>query len=338
MSRFRLFAAFLPLALAACATDDVIGLDGVPRQGSITVDARNAWVYVSLADSAVVTPTPSAPESAAWDIAFFSTNVTLNGGAAGPGGVTGACLCQNAAATNAEILAMTPTTELADFESVTSVPAGTAFTADVLTPAITGWFTGTGAAAQADTTKNWLVRLADSTSYAVVRVKAITGATATSAGTVTLEYRLQANASAALSTPETIVVNLATGAKRVDLNTRSVTSDAAAWDLLLDGFTVRVNGGISGVGKGAAAVGTTEFATVATAVTMSNAYRQDTYAGIFGTNRYWKYNLAGDFRVSPTFDVYLLRRGTRTYKLQVINYYNESGVARYITFRWARLD
>lgn len=338
MIRFKLFAAFLPLGIAACATDDVIGLDRVPRQGTFTVDARNAWVYVSLADSAVVTPTPSATESAAWDIAFFSTNVTLNGGAAGPGGVTGACLCQNAAATNAEILAMTPTTELADFESVTSVPVGTTFTADVLTPAITGWFTGTGAAAQADTTKHWFVRLADSTTFAVVRVKSITGATATSAGTVTVEYRYQGSTTAALSSAETIVVDLTTGAKRIDLNARTVTSDAAAWDLSLDGFTIRVNGGISGLGKAAAAVGTGGFGTVATAVTMANAYRQDTYAGIFGTNRYWKYNLAGDFRVSPTFDVYLLRRGTRTYKLQVINYYNESGVARFITFRWARLD
>ena len=218
------------------------------------------------------------------------------------------------------------------------MPAGTTFSSDVLTPAITGWFTGTGAAALADTTKHWLVRLADSTTYAVLRVKAITGATATTAGTVTLEYRYQGSATAALSTSETIVVDVSTGPKRIDLNTRTLTTDATAWDIMLDGFTMRVNGGITGVGKAAAAVGSGQFATATTAVTMANAYRQDTYAGIFGTNRYWKYNLAGDFRVSPTFDVYLLRRGTRTYKLQVINYYNESGLARFITFRWARLD
>jgi hypothetical protein len=331
-------AALLALPLAACTTDDVIGLDNLPRQGSFTVDARNAWVYVSLADSAVVTPTPSASESAAWDIAFFSTNVTLNGGAAGPGGVTGACLCQNAAATNTEILAMTPATELPDFESVTAVPAGTTFTSDVLTPAITGWFTGSGTAAVADTTKHWLVRLADSTSFAVVRVRSIAAPTATNAGTVTLEYRYQATATGALSSAESITIDLATGAKRVDLNARVVTTDAAAWDLLLDGFTIRVNGGITGIGKAAAAVGSGEFRNAVTAVTMANAYRQDSYAGIFGTNRYWRYNLAGDFRISPTFDVYLIKRGTRTYKVQVINYYNDAGVARFITFRWARLD
>jgi len=333
-----LTAAFLALPLAACTTNDVIGPDNRPRQGTFTVDARNAWVYVSLADSAVVTPTPSASESEAWDIAFFSTNVTLNGGAAGPGGVTGACICQNAALTNTEFLAMTPSSELPDFTSVTAVPVGTTFVSDVLTPAITGWFTGTGAAAVADTTKHWLVRLSDSTSYAVVRVQSIASPTATTAGTVTLEYRLQATATSALAATQTIAVNLATGAKRVDLNSGAVTTDASAWDLQLDGFTMRVNGGITGSGKGAAAVGSGQFTTATTAVTMANAYRQDTYAGIFGTNRYWRYNLANDFRVTPSFDVYLIKRGTRTYKLQVINYYSDTGVARFITFRWARLD
>jgi hypothetical protein len=338
MIRSLLSAALLALPLAACTTDDVIGPDKLPRQGSFTVDARNAWVYVSLTDSAVVTPTPSPSESSAWDIAFFSTNVTLNGGAAGPGGVTGACICQNAAATNTEILAMTPSSELPDFESVTSVPVGLTFTSDGLTPAIAGWFTGSGATAVADTAKHWLMRLSDSTAYALVRVKSIASPTATTAGTVTIEYRFQATAAGTLSAPNTIAVNLATGAKRVDLKAGVVTTDAAAWDIVLDGFTIRVNGGITGSGKAAAAVGTGEFSTVTTAVTMANAYRQDTYAGIFGTNRYWRYNLAGDFRISPTFDVYLIKRGTRTYKLQVINYYNETGLARFITFRWARLD
>ncbi len=326
------------LALSACASDDVIGPGALPRQGSFTLDARSAWVYVSLADSAIVTPSPSANESANWDIAFFATNVTLNGGAAGPGGVSGACLCQNAAATNNEVLAMTPTSELPDFEAVTTTPAGTTFTTDALTPAVSGWFTGTGAAAVADTAKHWLVRLADSTAYALVRVKQITAPSATNAGSVTLEYRLQANSAAALGAAQTLVVDLATGAKRVDLNTGALSTDAAAWDLLLDGFTIRVNSGITGIGKAAAAVGTGEFGTATTAVTAANAYRQDAYAGIFGTSRYYRYNLAGDNRISPTFDVYLIRRGATTYKLQVIGYYSETGVARFITFRWARLD
>src|SRR5690606_12019237 len=91
-------------------------------------------------------------------------------------------------------LAMTAASELADFDAVTSVPAGIEWHTDALTPAINGWLTGTGAAATVDANKAWLVRLSDSTAYAIVRVSANTGATATSAGTVTLEWRLQPTA------------------------------------------------------------------------------------------------------------------------------------------------
>lgn len=340
MTRFapRLLALGLLVASAACATDDVVAPGQQLEQGSITVVATNSWQFVSLADSTLVSPTPSANASAAWDIAFFATNVTLNGGDAGPGGVTAACLCQNASATGEQVLAMTPENQFTAFDTVTAVPAGLAFTSDVLTPSINGWFTGTGAAAVADTAKTWLVRLSDSTSFAAVRVKSIAAPTAASAGTVTLEYRLQANSGAALGAPQEIVLNAAAGGTRVDLNAGSTTTTDASWDLQLQGFTVRVNGGISGPGKGGAATTATAFADLTTAVTNASAYRIDTYAGVFGTQRYYRYNIAGDNRISPTFDVYFIRRGETTYKLQITSYYNETGTARHITFRWAELD
>jgi hypothetical protein len=337
---YRAAALVIAFVLSsACSTDEVVGINPSAREGTFTVVATTAWQYVSLADSSLVTPTPSARENAEWDIAFFATNVTLNGGDAGPGSVSAACICQNAAATGDEVLAMTPENQLAAFEAVTSVPVDAEFQTDVLTPAITGWFTGIGAGATADPSKSWLLRLSDSSSYALVRVLSNTGATATSAGTVTLEWKLQASAAAPLGAAQTLQVDLSTpGAKRVDLNTGAITADAAAWDLQLEGFIIRVNGGISGSGKAGAATTATPFADVTTAVTAANAYRSDVYAGVFGTNRYYRYNIAGDNRISPSFDVYLIRRGDVTYKLQVIGYYNETGSARHITFRWARLD
>lgn len=326
-------------AISACATDTVISPVELQEKGSITVIATSNWQFVSLADSALVTPTPSANASAAWDIAFLGTNVTLNGGDAGPGGVTAACLCQNASATNEQVLAMTAESEFTDFDTVTAVPAGLSFSSDVLTPAIVGWFSGAGAAAVADTAKTWLLRLSDSTSYAALRVKAIAAPTASHAGSVTLEYRLQANADAALGTPQEIVVDAgAAGGARIDLNTGATTTDDAAWDLHVQGFTIRVNGGISGSGKGGAATTATSFAELTTAVTNASAYRIDTYAGVFGTQRYYRYNILGDHRISPTFDVYFIRRGADTYKLQVTGYYSATGAARHITFRWAKLD
>ena len=61
------------------------------------------------------------------------------GGQAGPGGVTGYCLCQNAGATDAQVRAMTPESELGDFEAVSasSIPTDASeWETDVLDPAI----------------------------------------------------------------------------------------------------------------------------------------------------------------------------------------------------------
>src|SRR5688500_9284978 len=85
------FVASLACLGAACSSDDVTA-PPPPAEGSFTVDASRNWTYVSLADSTLIAPTPAANQSAAWDIAFFATNVTLNGGQAGPGGVTGFCV------------------------------------------------------------------------------------------------------------------------------------------------------------------------------------------------------------------------------------------------------
>ena len=329
-------AAVLVTLGAACSSDDVTA-PPVPAEGSFTVNASQSWIYVSLADSALVSPTPAANQSAAWDIAFFATNVTLNGGQAGPGGVTGFCICQNAAATNDQILAMTPESEQADFDAVTAVPVGATFTGDVLTPAITGWFTGTGASATADASRTFLVRLSDSLSYAKVHVTALSGASATSPGQVTLEYAVQASPTAAPGPTQTLTVDVSSGARSIDLNSGTISTSATDWDLRLDGFNLLVNGGISGAGKGGAAVATGSFASITTAKIQDQAYQIDRYAGVFGTSRFYRYNIAGDNRISPTFDVYLIKRGTAVYKLQILDYYNATNQPRHVSFRYEQI-
>ena len=324
-------AAAVVLPLAACS--DAVTDPPVLAEGEFTVDASTSWKYVSLSDSAVVAPV-SPRESSAWDIAFFSTNVTLNGGAAGPGGVSGACICQNASATDAQVLAMTAASELADFESVSSVPAGISFSTDVLTPAMRAWYTGSGASAVADPAKVFLVRLSDGTSFAKVHVTGIAGASATGFGSVTLEYAVQTTAAAAFGATRTITV--ATNSA-VDLDTDAATTSATAWDVRLEGLTLLVNGGVSGPGSAAVADGTESFAATTTASTQPQAYRTDRYAGVFGTTPWYRYNLAGDNRISPTFNVYLIKRGTAVYKLQVINYYSATGTPRQITFRYQQI-
>ena len=122
-SRFSATSLFVlaALSLGACNSSDVTA--PTPQaEGSFTVDASQNFVYVSFADSSVITLTEPATQSSAWDIALFSTNVTLNGGQAGPGGVTGFCICQNTEEdpTNSDWLAMTPDSEKADFEALAS--------------------------------------------------------------------------------------------------------------------------------------------------------------------------------------------------------------------------
>ncbi len=325
--------------VAACSSDDVTA-PPTPVAGAFVVDASTKWAYVSLRDSALVTPAPSALESSAWDIAFNATTVTLNGGQAGPGGVAGSCVCQNSAAnpTTAQWLAMTPESEQGDFDAVTAVPANATFASDVLTPAATGWFTGSGAAVVASPDSVYLIRLSDSTGVAKVHVTQLQGATASSAGRVTVEYALALNGQTAFGAPRSATLDLTTGPKSLDLSTGQVTTSASDWELRFDGFTARVNGGVSGPGKGAAAkLSGATFATATPTSTAPQAFRTDVYAGVFGSSRFYKYNLANDNRITPTFDVYLIRRGSAVYKLQILNYYNSTGQARFITFRYAQI-
>ena len=141
----KLSAALASASLLATAACDNGELSAPPElaEGTITVNASAGWGYASLADSAVVTPIDPAT-STDWEIAFNATRVMLNGGAAGIGGVSAYCICQNAAATDDQVIAMTADGELADFEAVeeSDIPAAGLFVADSLIPALKGWATG----------------------------------------------------------------------------------------------------------------------------------------------------------------------------------------------------
>jgi hypothetical protein len=335
----RLLPALLLLG-AACARDEITAPEPA-LQGALTVDASAAPVYLSLSEAGTVTVADPAA-STGWDLALQATNVTLNGGAAGPGGVTGYCLCQNSAAnpSAAEILAMTPASELADFTAVTaaSAPAAASFQADELVPAIAGWYTGSGAAATAAPDAAWLVRLRDGEGYAKLRVTALQDPTAATPGRVTLEYAVQPSADAALGEVRTLAVDVPADAPvAVDLLGGATTTSGSDWDLRLDGWTVRLNGGVSGAGEAAAAMASEPFAQIATAATDPRAYRADAHAGVFAAHPWYRYDLAGDHAISPTFDVYLLRRGGQLYKVRLTGYYGPAGEPRYISVQFERI-
>jgi hypothetical protein len=105
----------------------------------MTVDASAGWAYVDFTGT---TASPvaigSAAEAANWDLGFNATSVALNGGTAGPGGMTAYCLCQNASASAAQVMAFTAESQKAAFDAVTAaqIPtSGAGWNADVLTTA-----------------------------------------------------------------------------------------------------------------------------------------------------------------------------------------------------------
>jgi hypothetical protein len=324
------------LALAACSSDEI---NAPPQleEGTITVDASTGWAFASLAEETAVSvgdPTTST----AWDIGFNATRAMLNGGEAGPGGVLGYCVCQNASATDDEIVAMTADAELAEFEAVdaSDIPEESSFEADRLRTAIAGWFGGEGAGATAESGIAWLLRLQDGTSYAKLRVLSLVGPTAEHAGEVTLEYAVQPSAESAFEPAQTVTLD-ASSLARLDLNTGSASPSDTEWDLSLEGFTLRLNGGVSGAGAAAATPSAEPFEAVATAATDPRAYQVDAFAGVFGSHPWYRYNLTGENIIHPTFDVYLLKRGDAVYKIQLVDYYSAAGDPRHISFRYARV-
>lgn len=324
------------LAVSACSSDE-IDAPTDPTEGTLTLDASTDWAFASLADESVVSviDPASSPE---WDVGFNATRAMLNGGAAGPGGVLGYCVCQNAGASDAEIIAMTADAELGDFDAVTEadIPDEASFESEALQTAINGWYSGTGASAVAETDRAWLLRLQDGTSYAKLRVTSLTGPTATHAGEVTIEYAVQPTAEAAFDATQTATLDAASLVS-LDLNSGSTAPAEGEWDLSLEGFTLRINSGVSGSGAAGATPSPEPFAAVTTAAVDSRAYQVDAFAGVFGSHPWYKYNLTGENIIHPTFDVYLVKRGADVYKLQLIDYYSAAGEPRNISFRYAKL-
>lgn len=331
------------LALGACdlgVTDPTL----VPQVGTITVDANASFAYVAFDGDTlkpVVEPTPSA--STAWALGFFGTTITANGGAAGPGGIEIACLCANASASNAEVMAMTATAELSEFDSVSAGAATTAtFGADQLATAINGWYSGSGAAATVAAGRSWIVREGSPTAVlGKLRIVSTTNPTATAMGTVKIEFAVQPTAGAAFNATDTLEVSVGTAPVYVDLTTGAVTT-SANWDIQLAGWTIRVNSGVSGSGTFRAVLDTsTPYANIThtyASFVPAQAYSSDSFTGVFAAQPWYRYNLTGtDHQIWPTFNVYLVRRTGALFKVQVLSYYGAGGAPRQITLRYQRL-
>lgn len=120
--------------VVGCDDDGPTG-PSVTETEMLTVDAESedVWALVDLGTTPALVSAADPSTSMSWDLGFQTTGVRVNGGAGGPGDVATYCICQNADASDEDYQAMTPETELADFEAISA--------ADI--PPENEWDTGT---------------------------------------------------------------------------------------------------------------------------------------------------------------------------------------------------
>jgi len=341
----RLVLAAAMVALAACS--DGPTAPPVPSSTlSLEVDASAAYAYLQFQDTVLVPVSVADPAtSTGWDLGLYATRVTLNGGHAGPGSTSGYCLCQFSSVSDAQLATLTASGTLATFDSVTvsAIPATSSFVTDQLDPAIADWSTSQAAGATPTAGQAWILRKGSGASVILGKfaVLQIAGATAANPGSVTFAYAVQPTPGAAFGTPDTVTVNTAGGKVYFDLGTGAV-STAAGWDLQFDGWNIRLNSGVSGAGTVMGLLDvSTAFASITApyaATAPAQAFRTDVFSGVFAQNPWYRYNITGtDNQIWPTYNVYLVRSGTRVYKLQLTSYYSATGTSRHITIRYSRI-
>lgn len=159
----------------------------------------------------------------------------------------------------------------------------------------------------------------------------------------------------------TLTVDASTAWAYVSLSEQGAVTVAdpatsSTWQIGFNATSVALNGGTAGPGtvKGFCLcqnAGATDQAILAmtpesekadfdgvTATTVSaSTFEASASPDVFATAKWYKYNLVGDHRISPTFEVYLIKVNDALYKVQLINYYGSAGETRRITFRYARL-
>lgn len=343
-------AVLTSAVLTACGSDSPTE-PGPTFSDAITevqVDASTAAAYIQLGDTIRAVTPADAQNSTDWDLSVFATTIAVNSGPNGPGSISGYCFCANEAVSNADIQLLTAAGELPAFAAITTaqVPADNQFVSEELLPRITGWYTGTGASAQANAARTFVVlrtRVTPVPLYGKFHVTNITGATATSPGTVTFEYAMQATSNGTLPAAQTATVTVGSAPVYFDLAAGAESSAAGTWDIQFDGFVIRSNSGASGgAGHLVAPPLDVPFASLdrdALYALPNSGFGQDALGGPFGSHPWYKYNVTGsDQQIWPNFNIYLVKKGTEVYKLQVTSYYNSTGQSRRITIRSARLQ
>lgn len=154
------------------------GIDGTA--GGLSPTAEDPSACLRLSDLSLSSLTPAeALVSSDWDLCFRRSNISVNGGEAGPGGVEAVNLMSDAVASERleEVKARPPESELAAFESITAgdleMP-GLVWLSDGVRSAFTGAWLDTSVAPAVPERACFLVAADDGSTPFLVLPEAIT--------------------------------------------------------------------------------------------------------------------------------------------------------------------
>ena len=344
-------ATILSLVPAACE-DTVAPPVEVFEEGAITVDASSygASAYLSLADGGTVVTSPGAA-STAWHLSLQRFTVRLNGGVTGAGSVAGANLRNNAELTQEDVAALDADAGESAFQAVTvdDIAGATFVEDDVVPDPGASWFRfdrGSGTVV-ANPRAAWKVQEGSGRGHAVFRVSELTMQGQRPVGLV-VEYRRQ-DPGGALGEARTVALDLTQGPAYVALSQGRALGagevqgpNACAWDLgATPALEINVNADCDG---GTFPLGATDDFTALTTAADAPKYGGflSTIGGAFPVSVgdaggiFW-YNIEGNSRMWPTYNVFLVRDGQQVYKVQITNYYSADGTSGFPTVRFLRL-
>lgn len=349
-SRRLLRAAFIASAVAglvACESESSptgpgetgeLTLNQIVTTAPINAKSTDTLVYFSLAANAVVRKTSE------WDIALRRYEVRLNSLATAGAehrGVTAYSMGNNRGLTDAEILALTVESTRSAFDAIreSAIPADAEFRSETLIDGPNAYL-NLGGVPTANASAYWKVKTTGG--FAIARVSSIALSPTFRLGTVTIESRVENGTT--LGATQTLVVTLASAPVYVNLTQNAtVTPNGCNWDWQINPNTFDITT------NAACSVGTYPGGSAPTFANQTRAGDAPQYVGYLSSlsptipnsvtdvEAPFRYNIDGNQRLHPVFNTYLIKSGTRVYKLQLINYYDAGGASGSPTLRYARI-
>jgi hypothetical protein len=317
-------------------------MNQIVTYGPLNASSTDTLVYFSFATGGLVA------RSADWDIAFRRYELRLNSPAIGGAtskNVLGFPLENNRTTSDADVLTLTPASTRDAFDQVrdAQIPADGLFQTDRLTENKQGFLNLNGIPS-ANASAYWKVRLA-SGSYALLHATAIAFTPQFQVQSLTIESRLLTGST--LGAPQTLTITPAGQTTAVNLTSNTVVASPTGcnWDFQFNPAANQLAITVNTACNAGSYPGPSS-PTFANATTASDAPQYAAYLAqlvgpipnsVTDKSAPFRYNLTGNDRLHPAYNTFLVRTGTRTYKLQVIDYYSNTGVPGYPTIRYARI-